>query len=91
MSMSLAAERLSNLALSPTGFLFDPRTGATYTVNPTGVAILEALRDGGGLQAVVDTLADRFSAAGADLRRDALEYVRVLRDHDLLPADFELE
>jgi hypothetical protein len=47
-TLSLAAERLSNLALSPTGFVFDPRTGATYTVNPTGRAVLEALRDGGG-------------------------------------------
>ncbi len=89
--MSLAAERLSNLALSPTGFLFDPRTGTTFTVNPTGAAILEVLRDGGGLQDVVDRLADRFATTRADLRRDAMEYVRVLRDHDLLPADFELE
>ncbi len=89
--MSLAAERLSDLALSPTGFLFDPRTGSTFTVNATGAAVLEALRDGGGLQEVVDRLAERFAIADADLRRDALEYVRVLRDHGLLPPGFELE
>ena len=70
--------------------MFDPRTGATYTLNKSGAVVLEALRAGGGLQDIVDALADAFRTEGADLRRDAMEYVRLLQEHDLLPADFEL-
>ena len=88
---TIVTERLSNLALSPTGFVFDPRSGATFTVNATGRAVLETLRDGGGLQAVVDRLSSGFSCDAADLKRDALEYVRLLREHELLPKGFELD
>lgn len=85
-----ARTRLSQLAVSPTGFVFDPRTGGTFTVNPTGRVILEGIRDGQDLAAVARALADRFDAESADLQRDVLEYVRLLRQGGLLPPDFEL-
>ncbi|MCA9546763.1 MAG: PqqD family protein [Myxococcales bacterium] len=81
---------LANLAVSPTGFVFDPRTGATFSVNPSGRALLEGIRDGLSLDALVDKLADDFEAAGADLRRDAMEFARSLKDQGLLPNTFEL-
>ena len=83
-------ERLAQLAISPTGFVFDPRTGVTYSLNPTGRTIIEGLRDGDGLDALVQRLDDTFESGGGDLRRDVLEYVRVLREHGLLPVDWEL-
>jgi len=83
-------ERLTQLAISPSGFVFDPRSGATFTLNDTGRVLVEGIRDGLGLDELVEALADRFDAAGADLRRDALEYARLLREQGLLPTDFEL-
>ena len=88
--MTAATDRLASLAISPTGFVFDPRSGATFTVNSTGRTIIEALRDGQGLDATVTALAGSFASGRADLRRDVLEYVRLLRDQGLLPADYEL-
>ncbi len=88
--MTAATDRLASLAISPTGFVFDPRSGATFTVNATGRTIIEALRDGRGLDDAVTMLAGAFDSGRADLRRDVLEYVRVLRDQGLLPADYEL-
>jgi len=37
---------LALLAISDTGFVFDPRTGHSYTVNATGLAILRSLKQG---------------------------------------------
>jgi PqqD family protein of HPr-rel-A system len=84
-------ERLGQLAISPTGFVFDPRSGVTYTINATGRSVIEALRDGADLDELVERLNDSFETDGDDLRRDALEYVRLLREHGLLPVDFELD
>lgn len=84
-------DTLNNLAISPTGFVFDPATGATYSVNATGRAVLEGIRDGLGLEALVAHLSERFQVGQADLRRDVLEYARVLREQQLVPASFELE
>ena len=38
--------RLGDLALSDTGFAFDPLTGATFTVNATGLCVLLAMKEG---------------------------------------------
>ncbi|HCH64358.1 MAG: HPr-rel-A system PqqD family protein [Deltaproteobacteria bacterium] len=84
------AARLAQLAISPSGFVFDPHTGGTFTVNATGRLILEGVRDGLGLAALTRHLERRFAPGGADLERDVLEYVARLRENGLLPAGFEL-
>ncbi len=40
----MASEALKNLALSDTGFVFDPTTGNTYTLNETALAIVRLLK-----------------------------------------------
>jgi hypothetical protein len=39
---------LADLAVSDTGFVFDPFTGTTYTVNSTGLCLLHAFKEGLG-------------------------------------------
>ena len=41
-----APQHLRDLAVSDTGFVFDPYSGATFSVNPTGLVILRALQQG---------------------------------------------
>lgn len=88
--------RLHDIALSETGFVFDPWTGASFTVNATGLCVLEGLRDGLGRAAIAERLAERFdvrdgAAAGTqDLARDVDEFVTVLRHHDLVPREWEV-
>ena len=41
-----ALTRLSDLAISDSGFVFDPYTGASFSVNLTGLTLLRALKDG---------------------------------------------
>jgi hypothetical protein len=84
-------EALDQLAISASGFVFDPISGGTFTVNATGRALLEGLRDGLGLDGLTERLRARFEIDGADLRRDVLEYVRALQDAGLLPHPFELD
>ena len=38
--------QLKDLAISDSGFLFDPYTGLTFSVNPSGKFLLEELRAG---------------------------------------------
>ena len=85
------ATHLETLAISETGFVFDPRTGATFTVNPVGQAVLLALREGLPLDRILARLRERFAEVpGASLRDDVAEFVHVLRQHGLLPASFQV-
>jgi PqqD family protein of HPr-rel-A system len=77
---------LESLAVSETGFVFDPRTGATFTVNPAGLAVLAALREGLAVDGVVARIRERFDHVPADSARDdVLDFVHLLRHHGLLP------
>jgi PqqD family protein of HPr-rel-A system len=83
-------ERLRDLALSETGFLFDPYSGATFSLNPSAVAILRALRGGADRAQVLGMLTSEFDAASADLEHDVDEFVALLRREGLVSREFSL-
>jgi hypothetical protein len=82
---------LSDLAISDTGFVFDPSAGGTYSVNPTGLCVLHALKEGLPKRAIAERLADRFRGSPADLGRDVDEFIHLLRQNHLVPVDFTVE
>jgi PqqD family protein of HPr-rel-A system len=75
-------QRLRSLALNPDGFAFDPTTGESFTVNPTGLVLLEGLREGQDPQALVARLVEDFDVSPDDAARDVddfLEHLRAVR------------
>jgi PqqD family protein of HPr-rel-A system len=85
-----ATQKLRELAISETGFVFDPYTGATFTVNAAGKVILEALRAGAGREAIAEALRGRFDVHGEDLERDVDEFFHLLRQHGLVGEETAL-
>jgi hypothetical protein len=81
-------QRLKDLAVSESGFLFDPWTGLTFSLNPTGRFILERLREGLSEPAIRAALEGGFETGpGDDTSRDVHEFMRQLRESGLLPAE----
>ncbi len=76
---------LNDLAISETGFVFDPRTGATFNVNATGLMILRALRDGKADDEIAQGLKEEFEATPPDVQDHVAEFVQLLRQYGLLP------
>ena len=72
-------ETVGRLALSDSGFVFDPVSGRSYTVNATGLAILRLLQKPTALAEVVEALQQSFEGAAATLERDVIEFAGVLR------------
>lgn len=71
--------RLTELAVSPSGFAFDPRSGQSYTLNPTALYLLTLLREGGDASTLANATAERFGVPRA-LTGPAVEgFVRQLR------------
>lgn len=74
-------QRLRDLAVSESGFVFDPYSGQTYSLNPSGQVALEAVRGGAGPEAVAEALRLRFEVEpGQDLARDVADFLRALRE-----------
>lgn len=72
--------RLKDLALSESGFAFDPYSGATYSLNASGRAALEALRRGASPEEIEADLRERFSVEeGTDVARDVRDFLHAAR------------
>lgn len=84
--------KLRDLAVSESGFIFDPFSGTTFSTNASGLVILEQLKQGATRTAIVAALEEAFDPRGpVDHHRDVDEFVGLLRRFELLPADFRLE
>ncbi len=54
---AVSMERLQQLAVSDTGFVFDPQTGQSFTVNRTGLIVIHLLKRGADVDKASMTLA----------------------------------
>lgn len=72
---------LQRLAISESGFVFDPASGHNFTVNETGLTILRLLQKDNHLASLLDKLAEEYDATPRELERDVLEFAGVLRDY----------
>jgi PqqD family protein of HPr-rel-A system len=86
------SDRLKDVAISDSGILFDPYTGLTFTVNPTGRSVLQRMREGMGPDEIVATLGVDFDVADQDdVQRDVREFLLVLKESGLIPRGLEDE
>ena len=83
--MNIDTTRLRQLAVSDSGFVFDPLTGHTFTVNATGLHIIGALKAGRIPEVIAEELAEVFEPEGGEEhRRDVDDFVLRLREHGLV-------
>ncbi len=83
-------QHLRDLAVSDTGFVFDPYSGATFSVNASGLTILRALQRGAERDDILHDLMENFAVEGDDLHRDVDEFVQLMRHYGVLPKEFAL-
>jgi hypothetical protein len=83
-------QKLKDLAISDTGFVFDPYSGATFSANPTALCLLEGLKQGLSREDVVRRVHLAFDVLGDDVSHDLDELVQTLRAQNLVSADFEV-
>ena len=84
------APNLANLAISQTGFVFDPRSGATYSLNSTAMTVVSGLREGATLAELVARLESSCQAVGERTEADVVDFVQALRREGLVPSDFKI-
>lgn len=73
-----------NIAISENGFLFNPTTGDSYSLNPTGVTIVNMLKDNKNLHEIQQTLIEDFEIDATTVEKDLYDFISVLRNHKLI-------
>ncbi len=75
-----SAETLRRLAVSESGFVFDPVSGHNFTVNDTGLVILRRLQHDQDFPRLLNELQKEFDAEPSEIERDIIEFVGMLRE-----------
>jgi len=70
---------MRRLAVSESGFVFDPMSGHHFTVNETGLEILRHLQEGRDLPGILRLLGQEYRVGPRELERDVLEFAGMLR------------
>lgn len=68
-----------NIALSDTGFVFDPSTGNSFTVNPIGMEIITYLKEGRSAEEIRQAVTAAYDTDGPGFEKDLSDFVNMLQ------------
>jgi len=71
---------LRRLAISESGFVFDPVSGQSFTVNETGLELLHLLQKSTDQQQLLDTLQQTYLGDRQQMQRDLDDFVASLTE-----------
>lgn len=68
-----------NVALSDTGFLFNPSSGESYSVNPIGQEIIELLKEEKTQEEIIAALLKKYNVESDTLEKDVPDFFNMLK------------
>ncbi len=72
-----------NVAVSDNGFLFNPLTGDSYSVNQIGQEIIRYLKNGKSEEEIKQTITDEYMIDLNTVEKDYLDFERMLTAYKL--------
>jgi len=76
-----------NLAVSESGFLFNPGTGESFNVNPIGAEIIAMLRNGKSRTEIIDSITQLYQVDRNSFEKDLQDFNGILKTYNLLEKD----
>ncbi len=76
-----------SLAISETGFVFDPSTGDSYTLNPIGLEIIQLLREGKSSGEITGAVTQTYDIDAMTFERYLFDFLGMLKQMQLVESD----
>lgn len=76
--------KLHNLAISDTGFIFDPVSGNSFSTNETGLLIIKELKNDASVDLVINAVLECYEVSAEVAKQDVLQMIESLRSDYLL-------
>jgi len=68
-----------NIAISETGFIFDPTTGDSFTLNPTGLELLGMLRHEKSFDEISSAFTTKYDVDATSFERYYVDFLATLK------------
>ena len=79
--LTLNTDTFKRLALSDSGFVFDPVTGKSYTVNDTGFWLIKQLQKNSNLDVLQTQITHEFNGDVKIIERNVMEFLEQIKQH----------
>ena len=76
----------NNIAISESGFIFNPEIGTSFTTNSLGVAILKQLKEQTSLEKIKDSILNNYDVDPVTCEKDLDDFLRIVDQYNLLEA-----
>ena len=73
-----------NIAVSETGFLFNPGSGDSYSLNSAGTEILNFLKEGLSTEAITEKMLEKYDVEKSVLERYLYDFFGYLKQYQLI-------
>lgn len=74
----------ANVAISETGFIFDPTSGNSYTLNPVALDFINLVKANKSLKEVKTTMTKKYDVDDSMLEKDYYDFVNMLKQYQLV-------
>ena len=76
-----------NIAISESGFLFDPTGGESYSLNEQGLEIINLLKEKKSIEEIAVFMTDNYDIASDDFEKYYFDFLGMLKQYKLLEDD----
>lgn len=73
-----------NIAISESGFVFDPSTGDSYSLNPVGVDIISLLKELKKNDEIIRELQKKYDADKPTIEKNFHDFMDMLKQYNLM-------
>ncbi len=77
----------ANIALSESGFIFNPNTGESFTLNPSGQVLFDLIREGKEYSEIRKYFLNHFEVEESLFEKDFEDFTHLLRTHQMIETD----
>jgi hypothetical protein len=78
-----------NIAISDSGFIFNPNTGESFSMNPIGVEIMNLLKEEKSKEEISKIVLEKYQTDEASFEKDFYDFVNILNHYHLGEQDEE--
>jgi hypothetical protein len=76
-----------NIALSENGFVFNPSTGDSFTINNTGKEVVMMIKSGKSMSEITEQMLQKYDVDRLTLERYLSDFVNDLSSNNLLEEE----
>jgi Coenzyme PQQ synthesis protein D (PqqD) len=76
-----------NIAISESGFIFNPSTGDSFSTNLLGQEIIRLLQSEKSVDEVMESVQEKFSIDKQTLEKDLADFLYMLQSYQIIRED----